>query len=63
LLRSCALKEFLFAFQRDAFGIVKFPTDGRRLLAYTNSGVDKLKEAYAFSKDGSKIKAEKVTQV
>ena len=31
-----------------AFGIVKCRTDGKRLLVYTNSGVARLKEAYAY---------------
>lgn len=47
ILDSKAAKEF-FAFKRTAFGIVKVHTDGKRLLVYTNSGQDKLKEAYAY---------------
>jgi beta-lactamase superfamily II metal-dependent hydrolase len=42
-----------FAFKRTAFGIVKIRTDGNRLLVYTNSGQDKMKEAYAFEIDQS----------
>lgn len=38
-----------YAFSRTAFGIVKVRTDGERLLVYTNSGQDKLKEAYAWT--------------
>jgi hypothetical protein len=41
-------KERFFAFSRTAFGIVKLRTDGKRLLVYTNSGVARLKEAYAY---------------
>lgn len=40
-----------FAFQRAAFGIVKFRTDGKRLLVFTNSGQRDLKEAYAYTMD------------
>lgn len=42
-----------FAFERSAFGIVKLRTDGDRLMVYTNSGLAKLKEAYAFTKDAT----------
>jgi hypothetical protein len=41
--------EPFFAFSRTAFGIVKVRTDGNRLLVYTNSGQDDLKEAYAYT--------------
>ena len=41
-------KQRFFAFSRAAFGIVKFRTNGKRLLVYTNSGVARLKEAYAY---------------
>ena len=47
VLDAKAAKEF-FAFKRTAFGLVKVHTDGKRLLVYTNSGQDKLKEAYAY---------------
>lgn len=40
-----------FAFSRAAFGIVMVRTDGERLLVYTNSGQEKMKEAYAFKMD------------
>lgn len=43
-----------FAFNRTAFGIVKVRTDGDRLLVYTNSGQDKLKEAYAYTLSNGK---------
>lgn len=46
-----------FAFSRTAFGIVKIRTNGKRLLVYTNSGQDKLKEAYAYEVcEGGEIK-------
>ena len=37
-----------FAFERTAFGLVKVRTDGDRLLVWTNSAKEELKEAYAF---------------
>jgi beta-lactamase superfamily II metal-dependent hydrolase len=40
-----------FAFSRTAYGIVKTRTDGGRLLVYTDSGKDDLKEAYAYNLD------------
>jgi beta-lactamase superfamily II metal-dependent hydrolase len=40
-----------FAFSRAAFGIVMVRTDGERLLVYTNSGQEKMKEAYAYRMD------------
>ncbi|KLK93804.1 competence protein [Microvirga vignae] len=53
-----------FAFSRTAFGIVKTRTDGHRLLVYTDSGNIKLKEAYAFSLDGTGMpKPEDVVRV
>jgi beta-lactamase superfamily II metal-dependent hydrolase len=47
ILNAKAKKRF-FAFSRTAFGIVMVRTDGERLLVYTNSGQEKLKEAYAY---------------
>jgi beta-lactamase superfamily II metal-dependent hydrolase len=47
-LNPKALKRF-FAFKRSAFGLVMVRTDGERLLVYTNSGQDTLKEAYAYT--------------
>jgi hypothetical protein len=44
-----AVSDPFFALSRTAFGIVKVRTDGKRLLVYTNSGQDKMKEAYAYS--------------
>jgi len=49
-----------FAFSRSAFGMVKVRTDGKRLLVYTYSGKDDLKEAYAFRVDGNRIVADVV---
>jgi beta-lactamase superfamily II metal-dependent hydrolase len=43
--------ERFFGFSRAAYGIVKIRTNGSRLLVYTNSGKDDLKEAYAFEID------------
>jgi metallo-beta-lactamase superfamily protein len=40
-----------FALSRSAFGIVMVRTDGDRLLVYTNSGLDTMKEAYAYRVD------------
>jgi beta-lactamase superfamily II metal-dependent hydrolase len=42
-----------FAFSRTAYGIVKTRTDGKRMLVYTDSGKADLKEAYAYTLDGS----------
>ncbi|MGJ5814539.1 ComEC/Rec2 family competence protein [Paludibaculum fermentans] len=53
-----------FAFRRSAFGIVKVRTDGKRILVYTNSGMKKLNEAYAFTRGTDRaLKAVSVTQV
>lgn len=46
-------KATFFAFSRKAFGMVKARTDGERLLVYTYSGKDDLKEAYAFRFDAA----------
>jgi Metallo-beta-lactamase superfamily len=40
-----------FAFSREAFGLVRVRTDGERLLAYTDSGLATMKEAYAYTLD------------
>ncbi len=48
-------KEF-FAFSRPTFGIVKIRTDGKRLLVYTNSRKDEMKEAYAFTMENGSLK-------
>lgn len=37
-----------YAFSRAAFGLVMVRTDGKRLLVYTNSALEDMKEAYAF---------------
>ena len=53
-------KDF-FAFRRTAYGLVRVRTDGKRLLVYTNSGQDRLKEAYAYTADApGEVKAVKV---
>jgi hypothetical protein len=49
-----------FAFSRKAFGIVKVRTDGRRLLVFTYSGKDDMKEAYAFKLQGERVIPERV---
>lgn len=56
-------RKSFFAFSRTAFGLVRIRTDGKRLLVYTYSGKDDLKEAYAFKvKDGVAV-GDKVTKV
>jgi beta-lactamase superfamily II metal-dependent hydrolase len=40
-----------FAFSRAAYGSVRVRTDGKRLLVYTDSGQEDLKEAYAYTLD------------
>ena len=53
-----------FAFTRQSFGMVRVRTDGRRLLVYTYSGKDDMKEAYAFTVgDGGAIESDRVTKV
>ena len=53
-----------FAFTRRSFGLVRVRTDGRRLLVYTYSGKDDMKEAYAFKVDaGGALEADRVTKV
>jgi len=54
-----------FAFSRTAFGIVKVRTDGERLLVYTNSGQQRLKEAYVYGidEDTGKLRPERVRRV
>ena len=49
-----------FAFSRKSFGIVKVRTDGRRMLVFTYSGKDDLKEAYAFKLQGERVIPEPV---
>ncbi len=44
-------KKPFYAFRRDAFGLVRVRTDGKRLLVATDSGNVKLKEAYAYEVD------------
>jgi hypothetical protein len=52
-----------FAFSRSAFGLVRLRTDGARLLVYTYSGKDDMKEAYAFKLSGGVPVGDKVTKV
>jgi beta-lactamase superfamily II metal-dependent hydrolase len=54
--RSKRTKEF-FAFTRKSFGMVKVRTDGERLLVYTYSGKDDMKEAYAFRVIGGTVES------
>ncbi len=49
-----------FAFSRKAFGIVKVRTDGQRLLVFTYSGKEDMKEAYAFKLQGERVIPERV---
>lgn len=44
-----------FAFTRKSFGIVKVRTDGQRMLVFTYSGKDDMKEAYAFRLQGDRV--------
>jgi beta-lactamase superfamily II metal-dependent hydrolase len=44
-------KPRFFAFSRAEFGLIKVRTDGDRLLVLTNSGLARLKEAYAYRGD------------
>ena len=48
VVENTKAKKRFFAFSRTAFGIVMVRTDGERLLVYTNSGQEQLKEAYAY---------------
>lgn len=42
-----------FAFKREAWGLIRVHTDGRRMLVIADSGKTELKEAYAFEVDAS----------
>ena len=44
-----------FSFSRTAYGMVRVRTDGHRLLVYTNSGRNDLKEAYALEADADGV--------
>ena len=47
-----------FSFSRTAFGLVKIRTDGNRLLVFTDSAKEEMKEAYVFKlKANGKIEA------
>lgn len=52
-----------FAFSRPTFGIVKVRTDGKRLLVYTNSRKDEMKEAYAFTMENGKLKPSDILKI
>lgn len=53
-----------FAFKRTQYGIVHIRTDGNRVLAFTHSGRQDLKEAYAFRIDeNEKISPEKINKI
>jgi beta-lactamase superfamily II metal-dependent hydrolase len=57
-------KPEFYAFKRTAFGIVKVRTNGKRLLVYTNSGQDKMKEAYAYEIEADgKVNAAEIVKV
>jgi beta-lactamase superfamily II metal-dependent hydrolase len=49
-----------FAFSRKSFGIVKVRTNGDRMLVFTFSGKDDMKEAYAFKLQGDRVIPEPV---
>ena len=38
-----------FGFERTSFGIIQIRTDGKRVLVFTHSGKETLKEAYRFT--------------
>ncbi|MDQ8185743.1 MBL fold metallo-hydrolase [Pelagicoccus sp. SDUM812002] len=42
-----------FGFERTSFGIIQIRTDGERVLVFTHSGKENMKEAYRFSVDAS----------
>lgn len=53
-LRSAADEKALpsfFAFERTNFGIIHVRTDGERVLVFTHSGKEGMREAYRFSVD------------
>jgi hypothetical protein len=52
-----------FAFTRSAFGTVKMRTDGQRLLVFTYSGKDDLKEAYAFTVANGQVSPAEISKV
>ncbi len=57
-------KSTFFAFKRTAFGIVHIRTDGNRVLVFTHSGMQNMKEAYAFTVDEKrKIDFQKVKKI
>lgn len=58
--QRCNRKEEFFAFSRKSFGIIKIRTDGNRMLVYTYSGKDDMKEAYAFRLQGERVIPEPV---
>jgi beta-lactamase superfamily II metal-dependent hydrolase len=49
--KKAAQRGPFFAFSRDAYGIVKTRTDGKRMLVYTDSGKTNMKEAYCYALD------------
>jgi beta-lactamase superfamily II metal-dependent hydrolase len=60
----CRQKKEFFSFTRAAFGIVKVRTDGNRMLIYTYSGKQDMKEAYAFKLiDKDHIEPDRVTSI
>jgi beta-lactamase superfamily II metal-dependent hydrolase len=62
--QRCKQKGEFFAFSRAAFGIIKVRTNGERMLVYTYSGKDNMKEAYAFTLESStKIVPDKVASI
>ncbi len=53
--------ERYFGFERTNFGIIQIRTDGERVLVFTHSGKENLKEAYRFTVDAShRIRFEEV---
>ncbi|MGH7835000.1 MAG: hypothetical protein ACREQK_15255, partial [Candidatus Binatia bacterium] len=47
-----ALPSF-FGFERTNFGIIHVRTDGERVLVFTHSGKEGMREAYRFTVDGN----------
>ncbi|WP_420545772.1 ComEC/Rec2 family competence protein [Nitrosopumilus sp.] len=57
------LKSPYFSFKRTAFGTVNIRTNGEKVLVFTDSGREDMKEAYRFIVKEGKIKFEKVKKV
>lgn len=49
--RTLESQRVFFGFERTNFGIIQIRTDGQRVLVFTHSGREEMKEAYAFTVD------------